>query len=84
MSETEMTETKDELNQILSEIQKSETEVIRISRKTYKGVSYVDVRLFFKVNNMEEYLPTKKGIAMRKDVFEVFVSDISRANEALL
>ena len=37
-------------------------EIIRITPKDYKGVDYIDVRIWYKTDGMNEHAPTKKGI----------------------
>jgi len=48
MTNSNTEERKELTNGTVCEIQKSDTEIIRISLTEYKGVAYVDMRLFFK------------------------------------
>lgn len=68
--------------QIIADVKRSETEVIRVSTKEYKGVSYVDLRVYFKPEGAAEYLPTKKGITVRKDQIHELAKAVCVADEA--
>ncbi len=48
---------------IIGEIQKNATENIRISKESYKGKEYVDIRIYFQ-NDEGEWKPTKKGVTL--------------------
>ncbi len=48
----------------MTAIEKTETERIQVEAKEYKGKDYVDVRIFFKSENGQDWLPTKKGITI--------------------
>ena len=49
---------------IIGEIERGETEVLRISTEEYKGRKYIDVRIYFE-NDDGEWKPTKKGITVQ-------------------
>lgn len=46
----------------------SDSQEIRISLNTYKGVEYIDVRRFYHQTQTGEMAPTKKGVAIPVDV----------------
>ncbi len=51
-------------DQIVSSFKKSETEEVRLTQREYKGKSYLDLRLFFRAEGMEEFRPTRKGLTL--------------------
>ena len=67
--------------EIIADVQRSETEVIRISTREYKGVPYVDLRVFFK-DKSGEYRPTKKGLTVRKEQIHEIAKAVCLAEEA--
>ena len=76
-------ETETQVNpEIIADVQRSETEVIRISTREYKGVSYVDLRVFFKDKQSGEYRPTKKGLTVKKDQIHEVAKAVCLAEEA--
>lgn len=83
MKNTETKEPVSFTNEKLADIRRSETEVIRIARTHYKGVHYIDIRVFFEPKDGGEYRPTKKGVSFKEDLFGPFAEAI-RSAEAML
>jgi hypothetical protein len=48
---------------VLIELPRGESDVLRITRRSYEGKPYTDIRIFF--NKDGEWLPTKKGLSIR-------------------
>ncbi len=69
---------------IIADVPRSETEVIRISTREYKGVHYVDLRVFFQDKQSGEYRPTKKGLTVKKDQIHEVAKAVCLAEEALV
>ncbi len=67
---------------IIGEIERGETEVMRVSTEEYKGRKYVDVRIYFE-NDAGEWKPTKKGITIQPEKVEEFLELIKKAGAAL-
>jgi hypothetical protein len=63
---------------IIGDIERGETEVLRISAEEYKGRKYIDVRIYFE-NDEGEWKPTKKGVTIQPDKVDVFVDLIKKA-----
>ncbi len=80
----EMNETEPNSSEIIADVPRSETEIIRISRREYKGVHYVDLRVFFKDKQTEEFRPTKKGLTIKKDQIHEVAKAVCLAEEALV
>ncbi len=64
---------------ILHEFKRNAEETLRISLSTFKGRTYVDIRLFDK----GELAPTKKGVTITPELWDEFRAGVARAEEAL-
>ena len=58
--------------------------MIRVSTREYKGVHYLDLRVFFKDKQSGEYRPTKKGLTVKKDQIHEVAKAVCLAEEALV
>jgi hypothetical protein len=66
---------------VIGDIERGETEVLRISAEEYKGRKYIDVRIYFE-NDEGEWKPTKKGVTIQPDKVDVFLDLIKKAASA--
>ena len=66
----------------IGEIERGETEVLRVSTEEYKGRKYVDVRIYFE-SDEGEWKPTKKGVTIQPDRVDDFLELIKKAGKAL-
>ena len=67
---------------VVGEIERGETEVLRVSTEEYKGRKYVDVRIYFE-NDEGEWKPTKKGVTIQPDKVDAFIELIKKAKASL-
>ncbi|MGV8041729.1 MAG: transcriptional coactivator p15/PC4 family protein [Thermoanaerobaculaceae bacterium] len=67
---------------ILHEFKRNAEETLRISLSTFKGRTYVDIRLFYEDPN-GELAPTKKGVTITPELWDEFRAGVARAEEAL-
>jgi hypothetical protein len=67
---------------LIGEIERGETEVLRVSAEEYKGRKYIDVRIYFE-NDEGEWKPTKKGVTIQPDRVEDFLDLIKKAAKAV-
>ncbi len=67
---------------IIGEIERGETEVVRVSAEEYKGRKYVDIRIYFE-NDAGEWKPTKKGVTVAPEKVDEFMELIRKAKEAV-
>ena len=51
----------------VAKIEKSDTEVIFVTLKEFKGHKLVDVRTYFRPNMGEELVPSQKGVSIKYD-----------------
>jgi hypothetical protein len=63
---------------IIGDMERGETEVLRISAEEYKGRKYIDIRIYFE-NSEGEWKPTKKGVTIQPDKAEEFLELIKKA-----
>ncbi len=63
-------------------IQKAEDLQIRVAIKNYKGKEYVDIREWWKPEDKNSYLPTKKGITIStQDTLDLLNDFAAQINE---
>jgi len=67
---------------ILHEFKRNAEETLRISLATFKGRTYVDLRLFYTDAN-GELQPTKKGITVTPELWDAFREGVAKAEEEL-
>jgi len=67
---------------VLHEFKRNNDETLRVSLTTFKGKTYVDVRLFYTDAN-DELQPTKKGVTVTPDLWDEFRAGVARAEEEL-
>ncbi len=60
-------------------VEKKADEQIRISIKRLNSYDYLDIRTWWRKEETDEWLPTKKGITLRPDVVPEVAELISRA-----
>jgi hypothetical protein len=58
--------------ELLAEVVKNATEVVRIRRIHFKGHELIDVRVYYR-NAVGEFQPTKRGICLRPEMFAALV-----------
>ena len=62
---------------IILRLKKSEGEEIRVTEREYNGKDYVDIRQFFAPRKITEFLPTRKGVTMSRDLLLEMVTKLS-------
>lgn len=67
---------------IVHEFKRNPDETLRVSLSTFKGRTYIDVRLFYEDAN-GELQPTKKGITVTPELWDEFRKGVAAAEEAL-
>jgi hypothetical protein len=67
---------------ILHEFKRNSEETLRVSLSTFKGRTYVDIRMFYEDAN-GELAPTKKGVTITPELWDEFRNGVARAEEAL-
>lgn len=69
---------------MLATIARSATEQLQIAIKTYKGKSYLDLRIFYTTDDGINWLPTKKGVTVAPDSLMTLKDAVDKAMEELL
>ncbi len=67
---------------LIGEIERGETEVLRVSMEEYKGRKYLDIRIYF-ADDAGEWKPTKKGVTVQTDRIADFIELINKALKAV-
>ncbi len=64
---------------IIATIPRSATEQMQISINEFKGKSYLDMRIFYTVDEGANWLPTKKGVTCSPENIELLRDSIEEA-----
>ena len=67
---------------VLHEFKRNADETLRVSLTTFKGRTYVDIRLFY-TDAAGELAPTKKGVTVTPELWDEFRAGIASAEAAL-
>jgi len=65
------------------DIVKNDSMVIRVEDTEYKGHRLVDVRVYFKPAGGDHFLPTRKGISIRRDLLGQVVDAMRQLQEGV-
>jgi hypothetical protein len=68
---------------ILKDIEKGAGEIIRVEVSEYQGKKYLNVRVWYTDKTSGEFKPTQKGVAIRPDQYDEFLSAIHAARGEL-
>lgn len=69
---------------MLATIARSATEQTQIAIKSYRGKSYLDLRIFYTTDDGQTWLPTKKGVTFGADALMTLKDAVEKAMEELL
>ncbi|MDH4262904.1 MAG: transcriptional coactivator p15/PC4 family protein [Spirochaetia bacterium] len=68
---------------IIKDIDKGNGEIIRVEISEFKGISYLNLRVWFTDKESGEYKPTQKGIAIKPELYPLLKQAVLDAEEAL-
>jgi hypothetical protein len=71
-----------EVPMVVGQVERNETEVLRISTEEFKGRAYIDLRIYFE-NNEGEWKPTKKGVTINPEKVDQVIELLREAQEKL-
>lgn len=63
-------------DEVLKDLPKNSTNIIRVSLKTFRGKEYVDIRQFYLKD--ESYKPSPKGITVPPDCIEDLIAGLNK------
>ena len=69
---------------ILATIPRSATEQLQIAINSYKGKSYLDLRIFYTTDDGINWNPTKKGVTVAPENLELLQDAINEAMQELM
>ncbi len=69
---------------ILATIPRSATEQLQIAINSYKGKSYLDLRIFYTTDDGINWNPTKKGVTVAPENLELLKDSIDEAMQELM
>jgi hypothetical protein len=67
---------------VLHEFKRNAEETVRVSLSTFKGRTYVDIRIFYE-DAKGELAPTKKGVTITPELWDEFRTGVAAAEEEL-
>jgi hypothetical protein len=67
---------------VLAEFKRNAEDMLRVSLSTFKGRTYIDVRLFY-ASEGGELRPTKKGVTVTPDLWDAFRAAVAAAEAEL-
>jgi hypothetical protein len=67
---------------LIGEMEKNQSEVIRIKIEEFKGYKFLDIRVYFQ-DQSGEWKPTKKGVAVPFEKIENFIGLVNKIQEKL-
>jgi len=68
---------------IIKDIEKGGGEIIRVEISEFKGVKYLNLRVWYTDKETGEYKPTQKGIAVKPELYPMLKEAVLEAEEAL-
>ncbi len=69
---------------MLATIPRSATEQLQIAINSYKGKSYLDLRIFYTTDDGINWNPTKKGVTVAPENLELLKEAIEEAMQELM
>jgi hypothetical protein len=67
---------------VIYEFKRNAEETLRVSLSTFKGRTYVDIRMFYEDAN-GELAPTKKGVTITPELWDEFRAGVAAAESLL-
>ena len=67
---------------IVHSFKRNDQEEIKVSVGTYKEKEYVDIRVFFRDAQTDEWRPTKKGITINRDLLGELSEGVKQAERS--
>ncbi|MEN8154701.1 MAG: transcriptional coactivator p15/PC4 family protein [Acidobacteriota bacterium] len=66
---------------VIGEIERNETERLRIEVSNYKGVDFISIRIYYLADN-GEWRPTKKGITVKPEKADELIGFLTKARDS--
>ncbi len=67
---------------IIGEIERNDTERLRVEASNYKGSDFISVRIYYLADN-GEWRPTKKGITVKPDKVEELIGFLTEGKSKI-
>jgi len=67
---------------IIGEIERNDTERLRIEASNYKGSDFISVRIYYLADN-GEWRPTKKGITVKPDKVDELIGFLTEGKSKI-
>lgn len=73
----------DQYGVLVHSFDRSAREQVRISINEYMGTRYLDIRVFYKDKESQEYLPSKRGVTLPTERYPDLLEGIVQLGETL-
>jgi len=68
---------------IIRDIEKGNGEIFRVEVSEFKGVKYLNIRVWYTDKESGEYKPTQKGIAIKPELYPQLKEALAEAEKEL-
>jgi hypothetical protein len=68
---------------VVAQLQRNKDELLQVAITTFHGHQYVDIRRLWKPAGQDEFVPTKKGVALRPEQLEEVIEALEQAQAEL-
>lgn len=61
----------------MTDIKRNDTEIVRVSKREYKGHEFIDLRIYYQ-DDEGDYKPTKKGITINPKLVDELIDALKK------
>ncbi|MDK2944295.1 MAG: hypothetical protein PWQ24_1010 [Mesotoga sp.] len=65
----------------LTDIKRNDTEIVRVSKREYKGHEFIDLRIYYQ-DDEGDYKPTKKGITINPKLVDELIDALKKEKDS--
>ncbi|MGC9322649.1 MAG: transcriptional coactivator p15/PC4 family protein [Kosmotogaceae bacterium] len=65
----------------LTDIKRNDTEIVRVSRREFKGHEFLDLRIYYQ-DDEGDYKPTKKGITINPKLVDELIDALNKEKDS--
>jgi len=65
----------------LTDIKRNDTEIVRVSKREFKGHEFLDLRIYYQ-DDEGDYKPTKKGITINPKLVDELIDALNKEKDS--
>jgi hypothetical protein len=65
----------------MTDIKRNDTEIIRVSKREFKGHEFLDLRIYYEGDD-GQYKPTKKGITLNPKLVDELIEALNKEKDS--